>query len=117
MSQEEKKERIDYLWRKVRFSFRNKVLWDAIKRDVQLKKAARFDLSADNSILVDTEDEVEFTHKYPSAHGMLQQHNLSWYIISPGSLLETLQHIIIETLTLFQMFITPLCLVFESVNE
>lgn len=35
-----------------------------------MKKAAGFDLPKDDSILVDTEDEVEFTHKYPSAHGM-----------------------------------------------
>lgn len=66
MSPEQKKERIDYLWKKVRFAVRHKQLWGNIRRDIMLKKHAAFDILSDDSILVDTEDEVEFTHKYPN---------------------------------------------------
>ena len=80
---------------------RNKALWDAIRSDVQKKKAKGFDIADDDSILVDTEEEIEFTHKYKMQTGLRQTEELAWYIIPPGSFLSTTQQILIETLTLF----------------
>ena len=116
MTPEKKKERIDYLWKKVRISVFNQFLWNTVRKDIIRKRAGGFDLDERDSILVDTEDEVEFSHKYPTAQ-VNQSTNLSWYIIPVGSILSTTQHIMIETLTLCQMFITPLVLAFDDARD
>ena len=64
MTESQKQERIDYLWMKVRLAVKSRKLWSQIRQDIQMKRYKNFDLDEDVSILVDTEDEVEFEHKY-----------------------------------------------------
>ena len=63
MSKEEKKARIDFLWRKVRLVVQNKALWAGIQRDAWVKSRARFNLT-DDSMLVATDDEVEIINTF-----------------------------------------------------
>ena len=81
-----------------------------------MKKHLVFELD-DDSILVDTEDEVEFDHKYNQEETKLIQAQLAWYIIENDSILAKTQSFLVEILTLIQMFITPLVLVFTEVKE
>ena len=48
---------------------------------------------------------------------MRSQETLAWYIIPKDSILANTQQILIETLTLSQMFITPLVLVYTEVRD
>ena len=57
---------------KVRLAVKNKSVWSQIRQDIQMKKHLDFEFD-DDSILVDTEEEVEFDHKYNQEETKLLQ--------------------------------------------
>ena len=64
-----------------------------------MKNHLDFDFD-DDSILVDTEEEVEFDHKYNQEETKLIQAQLAWYIIENHSILAKTQSFLVEILTL-----------------
>ena len=112
MTPEQKKARVDYLWRKVRMVVLNKALWASIQQDAWNVKRAKFNLS-DDSYLVGTDEEVEMDGKYKKQESRTSS-GLPWYLIDQNSTLAILHKTTVELLTLTQMYITPLTLVFDQ---
>ena len=76
-----------------------------------MKAKANFNLSADCSLLIGSDEEVQDYKSEPKKFS-----NLPWYILSRQSNFYIIKEFIMQGINFFQMVITPLQIIYEEIS-
>ena len=109
MNARERKERIDKLWRKLRFIVKTKGALSNVMTIKEASRRERFGLDTDRSECLPESQELEsqLVYEETGLHG-----NLPGYIINPELTFSKVKNVWVQTMTWTNLIITPVAFVF-----
>ena len=90
MNTKEKRDRIQYLWKRLRLVVKHRGLLQRVMHETHMRERARFGLDPKISQRLEPDQELESMIQYVSNDGLT---DLPWYIISPNKTFYRVQNL------------------------